>query len=342
METRRGADAAPGAPWTRRLAAVFEVAGVFVAGTILARLAGRWLDLGPSSLRGLPAGEQPDFVALSGSAAAQLLLRYGIVLGLALAVGWWHRRRRLAAYGVTAAGRSAGMHVTTGVLLFAAASLPALGWKFLGGVLPLGAGPAHWDLLRSLDNPGIWLYLFVGSFGLVPIVEELWARGYMQSRLAEDLGAPAAILVTAFFFTFAHTQYFIASALGIGMIASLLIGSLAAGYVRYQTGSVLPVIVAHALGNLPYRGWVEPAVLALMALTTTIWWRPVAGHASRLWRDVATGAAARRAAPAVLVLAALLGLAMKAPGLLPWYAAATLGLALWLEQREKRFAQRGT
>ncbi len=321
--------------WARRSAAIFEVAGVFVAGTILARLIGRWLDLGPGRLRGLPANTQPDFVALSGSAAAQLLLRYGMVLGLALAIGWWHRKRKPTAWGVTMAGRPVGAHVATGVLLFAAASLPALGWKFLGQVLPMGAGPAHWDLLRSLDNPGIWLYLFVGSFGLVPIVEELWARGYMQSRLAEDFGAPAAILVTACFFTFAHTQYFIASPLGIGMIVSLLIGSLAAGYVRHATGSLVPTIVAHALGNLPYRGWVEPAVLVLMAATAAIWWRPIATHVSGFRRDVATGAAARLAVPPMLALATMLGLVMGAPRLLPWYAAVTLALALWLELRDR-------
>lgn len=321
--------------WARRSAAIFEVAGVFVAGTILARVIGGWLDLGPSSLRGLPAGTPPDFVALSGSAAAQLLFRYGMVLGLALAIGWWHRRRRPAAWGVTTAGRPVGSLVATGVLLFAAASLPALGWKFLGQVLPMGAGPAHWELLRSLDNPGIWLYLFVGSFGLVPIVEELWARGYMQSRLAEDFGAPAAILVTALFFTFAHTQYFIASPLGIGMILSLLIGSLAAGYVRHVTGSLLPTIVAHALGNLPFRGWVEPTVLVLMAATAAIWWRPVARHAGGLWRDVLTATSARRTVPPMLVLVTMLGLVLVAPRLLPWYAAVTLALALWLERRDK-------
>ncbi len=187
------------ASWERRVAAVLEIIGVFVAGTLLARLASRGLNLGPVSLRALAPDEEPDFLSLSRSTAANLLLRYGFVLSLAFVVGWWHRRRRLAAYGVTTAGRRVSNHVIIAVLLFAAAGLPALGLKFLADVFPLGPAPQHWALTQALDRPGIWLYLFVGSFGLVPIVEELFARGYVQSRLAEDFGAPPAILMTALF-----------------------------------------------------------------------------------------------------------------------------------------------
>lgn len=334
-----GTSASP-ATWARRLAAVLEIVGVFVAGTLLARLAARGLDLGPANLRAVAPGEPLDFVSLSGAAAAHLLLRYGFVLGLAFVVGWWHRKRRLSEYGVTAAGRPARDHVSIGILLFAAASLPALGWKFLGSVLPLGPGPAHWGLLRSLDTPGIWLYLFVGSFGLVPIVEELWARGYVQSRLAEDFGSPAAIVLTALFFTFAHTQYFIASALGVGMLVSLFVGSIAAGYVRYRTGSLLPGMIAHALGNVPYRGWTAAAVIALMALVVVIWRRATAAYASGLWQEVAHRAAFIAASQAVAVLVVLLALVLYAPAVLPWAAALALGAAVLLETRDRAVTRR--
>ena len=241
------------APRYRQLAALLEVVGVFVVATLLARLASRSLALGPANLRALAPGVEPDFIRLSWSTGANLLLRYGLVLGLAFAVGWWHRRRRLSEYGVTAAGRSLGEHVGIAVLLFAAVGILPMLVKLLPELLPVGRAPQHWALTESLQTPGMWVYLFVSSFGLVPIAEELLARGYIQSRLAEDFGPAAAILITAIFFTFSHTQYFIASPIGVGMLASLLVGSIAGGYVRHRTGSLLPVIIAHALGNLPFR-----------------------------------------------------------------------------------------
>jgi membrane protease YdiL (CAAX protease family) len=333
---------APSASRERRVAAVLEIVGVFVVGTLLARLASRGLNLGPVNLRALAPGEEPDFLALSRSTAANLLLRYGFVLGLAFVVGWWHRRRRLADYGVTTAGCRVRDHVIIAALLFAAAGLPPLGLKFLADVLPLGQAPQHWALTQALDRPGIWMYLFVGSFGLVPIVEELFARGYVQSRLAEDFGAPAAILMTALFFTFSHTQYFIGGVLGVGMLASLFVASVAGGYVRYRTGSLLPGTVAHALGNLPFRGWVVPAVLALMALLVVIWWRPVVRYANGLWHEVVIRDAVVAVGQATVVLIVLLAQVMFAPRLLPGSAALALTVALLVEFREKRSALQPT
>jgi membrane protease YdiL (CAAX protease family) len=122
-----------------------------------------------------------------------------------------------------------------------------------------------------------------GSFGLVPIAEELLARGYVQTRLAEDFGA---IRITAIFFSFSHTQYFIAGPLGVGMLAALLTGSIAAGYVRHRSGSVLPVIIAHAFGNLAFRGWVEPAILGVLVLVIALWARPIYRYVVQLWSEV--------------------------------------------------------
>ncbi len=322
--------------WQRRLAALFEVVGVFIVATLLARLASRGLALGPANLRALEPGVVPDFVRLSWSAGANLLLRYGLVLGLAVAVGWWHRRRRLSDYGVTTAGRSLREHVGIAVLLFAAAGILPLLLKLLPEFLPMGRAPQHWALIESMQTPGVWLYLFVGSFGLVPIVEELLARGYIQSRLAEDFGPPAAILITAVFFTFSHTQYFIASLIGGGMLATLFIASVAGGYVRHRTGSLLPVIIAHALGNLPFRGWLEPTVLGVMVLLVAVRARVIYGYAVQLWQDVMVRDAVTATVTGLVVLTIVLAQVILAPLLLPVSATIALGAALILEFREKR------
>jgi membrane protease YdiL (CAAX protease family) len=322
--------------WQRRLAALLEVVGVFVIGTLLARLASRGLDLGPANLRALEPGVEPDFVRLSWSAGVNLLLRYGLVLGLAFAVGWWHRRRHLSEYGVTTAGRSPREHVGIAVLLFAVVGILPMLLKLLPEFLPMGRAPQHWALIESVRSPGMWLYLFVGSFGLVPIAEELLARGYIQSRLAEDFGPSAAILITAVFFTFSHTQYFISSLIGVGMLVSLFIASVAGGYVRHRTGSLLPVIIAHALGNLPFRGWLEPTILGVMVLLVALRGRVIYGYAVRLWQEVMVRDAVLAAVAGVLVLAAVLAQVLLAPILLPVSATIALGAALALEFREKR------
>lgn len=199
----------------------------------------------------------------------------------------------------------------------------------------MGRAPDHWTLIQSLQTPGVWLYLFVGSFGLVPIAEELLARGYIQSRLTEDFGPPAAILITACFFTFSHTQYFISSAIGIGMLASLFLGSLAAGYVRYRTGSVIPVIIAHAFGNLPFRGWVEPVVLGAMVMLVVLQWRVTSSYAVQLWRELMVRDTMMRSAAGCAVAGMLVMQVLLAPFLLPVSAAIALAIALLLEFREK-------
>jgi membrane protease YdiL (CAAX protease family) len=322
--------------WEGRPAALLEVIGVFIVASLLARAVSRGLALGPPNLRALEPGISPDFAQLSLSTSANLILRYGLLLGLAFAVGWWHRRRRLADYGVTTAGRPLRQHLGMAVLIFATVGILPILLKFLAGVFPLGDSPPHWSLIESLEGPGVWLYLFVGSFGLVPIAEELLARGYVQSRLAEDFGPAAAILITAIFFTFSHTQYFIAGPLGAGMLASLLIGSIVAGYVRHSTGSVLPAIIAHALGNLPFRGWVEPVVLVGLLLIVVLWARPIYAYAVRLWREVMTQRAVTAALASCVALGIVLAQVIVAPALLPFCGALALSVALMLERREAR------
>lgn len=306
---------------------------------MLARLVTRGLDLGPAGLRSLPPGEQPDFVRLTWSSGANLLLRYGFILGLAFIIGWWHRQRRARQYGVTMAGRSFSQHFGIGLLLFATAWLPSLLLKYLGTVLPLGPMPAHWAQIQDLSQPGIWLYLAVGSFGLVPILEEVLARGYIQTRLSEDFGVPAAILITAIFFTLSHTQYFLASAMGIGFVASLFVAALGIGYVRYRTGSLWPGIIAHACGNLPFRGWALPALLILMMLALFLKWRAVSAYVADLWHEVFVRDAFPAVAQALVLFGVLLGLAMFAPRFFPIFAGVALLIAIVLEFREKQ-AQR--
>ena len=322
--------------WLRRVAALLELVGVFVTGTLVARMAGRTLGIPTAGVRDLAPGATIDYLALAGSTAANLLLRYGAILGLAFAVGWWHRRRSAATYGVATAGLPLRAHLTIAALLFAAGGfLPKL-LIFAKDYVPLGEGPPHWDLLRGEASLEYWIYMAVGSFVLVPIVEELFARGYVQTRLAEDFGAPAAIVMTAVMFTLSHRQYFIASALGVGMLVSLLFGSLLGGHVRYRFGTLWPGVLAHALGNVPVRGWWQPVLLAAMVVVLIAGRKAVLEHLREMTRTIASRSVLSGVAIAAGVVAVILLLAAVAPGSLLMVGIVTLAAALVMEWQETR------
>ena len=300
------------APWRLRAAALLELIGVFVAGTVVARLIASAIGLDGGGLRDVKPGASVDYLALAWSTGATLVLRYGVILGLAFTLGWCYRRRRLSSYGVSAAGLPARVHLAIAVVLFAAGGfLPKL-LIFLKDHVPLGQGPRHWDLIANADSLPFWIYMAVASFGLVPLVEELFFRGYVQTRLTDTFGAPAAIVMTALLFTLSHRQYFIPSILGAGMIVSLFVGALFASYVRHRYDSLVPAIIAHALGNVPIRGTLQVVLLISMAMVMVVARRLLRLHARELaalvrTRAVLAGALLTVGVVVVVLLIATLG-----------------------------------
>jgi len=77
-----------------------------------------------------------------------------------------------------------------------------------------------------------------------------------------DLGPGSGILITAFVFAISHTQYFRLSVMSIGTLTAIVFSSILAGYVFYGTRSLLPVVIAHALMNVPLRTAAELAIAA--------------------------------------------------------------------------------
>jgi membrane protease YdiL (CAAX protease family) len=270
--------------WAGRIAAVLEVVAVLVGGSLLARAVSNSVGLARSRalINALPDGATPDFLAMAWVSALDLLIKYGVMFGLAFAIGWWHRRRPLRAYGLTLAGRSLAQHAGTGWLLFAVAFLPVAALMVLASFVSLGAGPEHWSVFSYEWNFGFWVFMAVSSFALVPILEELFVRGYIQTRLIEDFGAAGGILITAFVFAFSHTQYFRLSVMSIGTLAGIVFSSFLAGYVFYRTRSLLPVVIAHAITNIPLRGTAEIAMLGLMVMTIILFREPIVAYGRAL------------------------------------------------------------
>ncbi len=254
-------------------AAVLEVLGVDVAGQLvmfaLATVVGIELR---NPLAGLTAQiSSPDLLAATRDLGVLLLLQYAGWLLLIVPIGWWHRRRSPAEYGLTKAGAPVATLIVAGVVTFAAGEFAAKALEAVNAVVPLGA-TAPWRQAvfeMSWTRWEFWLFTAVGSYAFVAFAEELFYRGYCQRRLAEDLGDGPAIVGVAALFTFSHGQYLIANPYSIGMVASLLLGSLAFGYIYARTRSLIPSVVAHVLVNIPAT---LPFQLAtLVAMGVVVW-----------------------------------------------------------------------
>lgn len=286
------ATSSPGAwlIWGRRGWALFEVLGVFIGGNLLARQIRRSLGVGTYKelLAAGPTGQPVDFYLLARVSAAELTIKFGTVLCLAFLVGWIHRRRPLSAYGLTTGGYRVGFLVRAGVVLFGLSLLPDL-LLLLNEYVPLGEGAAHWWVLDEPWSPEFWLFMAASSFVLPPLFEEMLIRGYIQMRLVEDFGCVGGILLTATLFAASHGQYHNLSPLSLGMIASLFLGSVIWGYFFYRTGSLIPVIVAHVLVNIPVRGPGQFVQLAVMATIVLVAWKPILCYAREFIGEFSKG-----------------------------------------------------
>ncbi|HET7275843.1 MAG TPA: CPBP family intramembrane glutamic endopeptidase [Longimicrobiaceae bacterium] len=101
-------------------------------------------------------------------------------------------------------------------------------------------------LEELIARPWGWLSLGTLVIIVVPIVEELVDRGWLQQRLQRHWGGPAAIVVTGLFFGLTHmvvwmTPYY------------ALIGMML-GYAVYATGSVWAGILLHMGYNASLMG----------------------------------------------------------------------------------------
>jgi len=88
--------------------------------------------------------------------------------------------------------------------------------------------------------------LAVAAILFAPITEELVFRGFVQSTLIKFLHPLLAILCTTLIFLLFHITYYFAP---LALIYVILMG-LILGVCRYQSGSAVPGILAHAANNL--------------------------------------------------------------------------------------------
>jgi membrane protease YdiL (CAAX protease family) len=99
------------------------------------------------------------------------------------------------------------------------------------------------QVLERAAGPELFTSVLVLGFG-AGIAEEVFFRGYMQSRLREHWPAPAAVLVTSAAFALLH--------LSAVHVALAFVLGLYLGFVADLAGSALPSIVCHVANNVVF------------------------------------------------------------------------------------------
>ncbi len=164
----------------------------------------------------------------------------------------WYRRRGASAYGLTKASRTWTALLLAGLGTAALSEWLVLAIGFLNSCSPSKTEPWRQAFFgMSWRRWEFWLFSAVMSWALIPVLEELFFRGYCQRRLAEDWGNGPAIIGTACLFTFEHTRYQIPNAYNVGMIVGLFVSAVGFGIIFAWTRSLFPAIIAHMIFDIP-------------------------------------------------------------------------------------------
>jgi membrane protease YdiL (CAAX protease family) len=251
---------------------VFEVLGVFLAGDVVVGLALRLLGVtARNPLLGLTHDtSNSQLIAASLQLLALVALQYAGLFVLAGPIDWWHRRRGPSGYGLTRANQSWKALMGAGVATAVLTGWPSLVVNLANARWHLGDTVPWRQALFDMSwrRWQFWVFSGVASWAVIPVVEELFFRGYCQRRLAEDWGDGPAIIGTACLFACSHNQYLRADAYNLGMILSVFAAGLGYGIVFAATRSLVPSILAHAVLNVPMT---PPWQLGLLAVSIIGW-----------------------------------------------------------------------
>jgi membrane protease YdiL (CAAX protease family) len=255
-------------PWL----AVAEVFAVYcvgaVLGILLARLAG--VDL-RNPMLAIAADPEQDLVPIAIDLLNLLFWQY---LGWFLCIGLMRLLRgALPSDDAPAPRLGARALIGLGLIAGCLTSLPsrlimvAHDWLQLGETAPWRAAllGAQWDL-------DFWLLMAVGSFGLIPFVEELFYRGYVLKRLRASMSMASALVLAASLFAFSHAQYLRVDALNVVTLASVVFSGLVYGLVVLHARSLWPAIIGHVIINVPVLASLNLVVAAAMLLFLVLSW----------------------------------------------------------------------
>ncbi|HEY1928289.1 MAG TPA: type II CAAX endopeptidase family protein [Caulobacteraceae bacterium] len=134
-------------------------------------------------------------------------------------------------------------------------------WAIVSGAVGIAVLAAFWtvaarivrvppNLLTDLSGVPIWTqaaFLLV-AIAAAPLTEEIAFRGYAMGILRREFGPAGVLVLSSLMFAAAHlTQGLVAPKL----IVYLLVG-LGLGAIVMRTGSLLPAMVVHSMGDLAF------------------------------------------------------------------------------------------
>lgn len=276
------------------------------------------------------------FSPSGGVGAAVLLVQGGLLLlmfgVLAIVVG----TERSATPWIRIHSSAFGRSVWIGVL----ASAPALiVMKLLLAVnarVPLGTPPGAWVVFDGPWSPAFWAFMAVGSYGLVPVLEEMVYRGRMLPLLEARCGSRMAALLTGVFFGLIHGQFYRADLLNLTMLMSLVVAGVAFGLVALGTRSLVAPIVMHALMNVPIAPPFDlvAVAVAIVLLLPGLRWLKTAWSSP----DMTEGSLTAAARAGLLVVAASAAISLSvAPALSLAVGTVILGVSsVYVRRRSPR------
>lgn len=127
--------------------------------------------------------------------------------------------------------------------------------QFIAGLRELTSGPSNIDQVavsevkKSLDSPTLFVFTVICVVIIIPILEEILFRGFLQAGLKGILGRTKAIVITSIIFSVFH--YSAQQGLeNIELLIVLFILSCYLGFIRERQKSLWASIGLHSTFNL--------------------------------------------------------------------------------------------
>lgn len=158
-------------------------------------------------------------------------------------------------------GPKAGAEARRRLIPLAPVSAKAWAWALVAGAAGNVVGAALWTVLATLvrvppnalpDTHGVPMLTLIPillvSIVAPPLSEEIAFRGYAMGMIRRHVSPVSALVITSILFAAVHlTQGLYAPKLLVYFLAGLSFG-----FVALRTGSLLPAMVVHSVGDLTF------------------------------------------------------------------------------------------
>ncbi len=256
-----------------QIAALAEVLFVLALGNIIGVMIYEAI-LPMAVVNGTASEELVNFYA-----GVRIFLRIGLVAIFGFALLYYRRGMTPRDAGLTRAGKPLMELIKIGFVLGVFTTFLTAFLFGLNDIVRLGDGFAPWWTFGDRPiNTALAIELIGTSVIVPPLMEEIMARGYNRVRLTESYGVMGGVVLAGFLFAISHTRYFQADGMLIGFAIFMIISSISWTYLAQKTGSIIPSMVAHAMGNgiatwILFDIWVPTLIMTVLMV---IFFRPVA------------------------------------------------------------------